>query len=300
MNSLPLNCPVCNSNTLRSKPFGYYFNQRWLGAYECRECAVIFIHPQPTQEELKQLYSREYFEGDFRCGHAGSYFDEDTVDKLSDNNFIKKIKQYKSKGKLLEIGCAGGIFLNTARKEGYEVYGVEYSDDAAELARNKFNLDVVTGELKEGMFQPEMFDIVFMGDVIEHLPDPMNTLKLINSILKISGILVIVCPMQTNTIFSRLGFKLFEIIKKDATVHLPPYHLFEYRPKSLSWLFQSAGFKIIKIDQSTIRPDKISLRGPFYQRILKKIFQYPNFIATKILNLFGDRIEVFAVKEKNI
>ncbi|MDP2208985.1 MAG: class I SAM-dependent methyltransferase [Bacteroidota bacterium] len=297
---MPLNCAVCNSKKLRPKPFGYNFNQKWLGAYECRQCAVIFIYPQPTQEELKQLYSREYFEGDFRCGHAGSYFDDDTVDKLSDNSFIKKIKQYKSKGKLLEIGCAGGIFLTTARNEGYDVYGVEYSNDAAELARNKFNLNVVTGELKEGIFQPEMFDIIFMGDVIEHLPDPMSTLKLINSILKISGILVIVCPMQTNTIFSRIGFKLYDIIKKKATVHLPPYHLFEYRPNSLSWLFHNSGFKITKMNQSIIPPDKISLRGSFYQRILKKVFQYPNFIATKVLNLFGDRIEVFAVKRKNI
>lgn len=299
MNSMLLNCPVCNSKKLSQKPFGYNFNHKWLGANECGKCGVIFIHPQPTQEELKQLYSREYFEGDFRCGHAGSYFDDNTIDKLSDNSFIKKINQYKDNGKLLEIGCAGGIFLNTARKEGYEVYGVEYSNDAAELARNKFNLDVVTGELKEGMFQPEMFDIVFMGDVIEHLPDPMSTLKLINSILKINGMLVIVCPIQTNTIFSRLGFMLYEILKKKVTVDLPPYHLFEYRPKSLSWLFQSAGFKILKIEQSTIRPDKISLRGAFYHRFFKKVFQYPNFIITKLFNNFGDRIEVFAVKENN-
>lgn len=298
MNSTPLNCPVCNSTRLGQKPFGYNFNQKWLGAYKCLQCGVIFIHPQPTQEELKQLYSKEYFEGDFRCGHAGSYFDDGTIDKLNDSKFLEKIKEYKSKGKLLEIGCAGGIFLNAARKAGYDVYGVEYSNDAAEIARNKFGLNVVTGELKEGMFQPEMFDIVFMGDVIEHLPYPMSTLKLLNTIMKESGILAIVCPMQTNTIFSRLGFKLYEIIKKKATVHLPPYHLFEYRPKSLSWLFQSAGFKIIKVNQSIIPPNKISLRGPFYQRVFKKVFQYPNFIVTKVWNLFGDRIEIFAVKEK--
>ncbi|MDI6804371.1 MAG: class I SAM-dependent methyltransferase [Bacteroidota bacterium] len=297
MNSTSLQCPVCNLNRLSPKPFGYNFNQKWLGAYECLQCGVIFIHPQPTKEELKQLYSKKYFEGDFRCGHAGSYFDDKTIDELNDYKFLEKIKHYKSNGKLLEIGCAGGIFLNAARREGYEVYGVEYSNDAAELARNKFKLNVVTGELKEGMYQSDIFDVVFMGDVIEHLSDPLNTLKIINSTLKVSGILVIVCPMQTNTIFSRLGFMLYKIIQKKATVHLPPYHLFEYRPKSLSWLFQIAGFKIIKVDQSTIRPDKISLRGPIYQRVFKKVFQYPNFAVTKVFNLFGDRIEIFAVKE---
>lgn len=300
MNNLPKHCPVCHSNNIHAKPFGYNFNTKWLGGYECRKCAVIFIHPQPTQEELKQLYSKEYFEGDFRCGHAGSYFDDATAGELSDVSFIKKIKQYKKNGKLLEIGCAGGIFLNAARNEGYDVCGVEYSNDAVELARKKFKLDVITGELKEGMFQLETFDIIFMGDVIEHLPDPMHTLKLINSILKISGILVIVCPMQTNTIFSRIGFKVYETLKKKATVGLPPYHLFEYRPNSLSWLFQNASFKIIKMDQSIIPPAKISLRGPISQRVFKKVFQYPNYMLTKVLNRFGDRVEVFAVKEKNI
>jgi SAM-dependent methyltransferase len=279
---------------LKAKPFGYSFHGRWLGAFECAACGIIFIHPQPTTNEFVQMYSKEYFEGDFRCGHAGSYFNERTRASLENEALITQIKTLKPTGRFLEVGCAGGALLNAARKAGYETRGVEFSDVAAQLARDTFGLDVVTGDVTDAGFGDGTFDIVFMGDVLEHLPNPAATCREVFRILRHGGVFVIHCPMQTNTLFSRLGFIVYTLVGKKATVDLPPYHVFEFRPASLAAMLRRAEFEIVQKTEWMIPPTKVALRGSGLQKLGKKMFQYPNYILTKAFGVLGDRIEMIA------
>ncbi|MBA4312066.1 MAG: hypothetical protein C0417_05510 [Chlorobiaceae bacterium] len=298
MTNSSLLCPICKSGSLSKKPFGYLFKNRWLGAVECKKCKIIFINPQPTEREINSLYTKEYFEHDFRCGHTGSYFDESALEKLGEDELLEQFKKFKNNGMFLEIGCAGGAFLNTLRKAGYNVHGVEYSPEAAQFGRERFNLNIHTGDLSSAKYDDNMFDLVYMGDVLEHLPDPNVTLNEIYRIMKPGGVLGIRCPMQTNTLFSRIGFFVYSILGKKATVHLPPYHLFEYRPISFHYLLNSNGFKIEIINQTIMPAAEISLRGSALQKTMKKMFQYPNIFLTRMLKIFGDRVEIFAIKEK--
>ena len=296
MTSLPPSCPVCGSAGLRPRPFGYSFDGQWLGAFECLTCRIIFIHPQPTAEDLTRLYSREYFEGDFRCGHAGSYFDEGNLSRLADHSLLERIKTHVPSGHFLEVGCAGGAFLNAAREEGFDVAGVEYSEDAAAFARRRFHLDVASGDLAQARYAASSFDVAFMGDVLEHLTDPVATLREIHRVLRPGKLLVIHCPMQTNTLFSRAGFLMYSILGKKATVHLPPYHLFEYRPESMRYLLRMCGFDITLLKEALFEPADVTLRGPLGQRIGNKILQYPNSWLTSATGRYGDRVEVFATR----
>lgn len=296
MNAKASYCPLCASPQLQSKPFGYHFNGRWLEGTACRDCGIIFIDPQPTAAEIAQMYAKEYFEGDFRCGHAGSYFDERTLQRLADQTLLQRIQRCKRSGKFLEVGCAGGAFLNAACEAGFEVRGVEFAEAAARFARERFGLQVSTGEVQSVKFSKNTFDIVFMGDVLEHLPDPLITVKELHRIMAPEGLLVIACPTQTNTLFSRLGFLVYAGLGKKATVHLPPYHLFEYRPQSLRRFLQRCGFAIAGMTPTMMSPREIALRGSLLQRLGKKMLQYPNYFLTKSFGVYGDRIEVFAIK----
>ena len=298
MTETSLRCPVCESARIEEKPFQYLFRERPLRALGCTRCGIIFIHPQPTSEELKQLYSSEYFEGgDFRCGHEGGYCDPDTLQHLTDPTLLLHIKESYRGTRFLEIGCAGGAFLNEARALGFTVQGVELSEDACRMAREAFGLTVFSGDVRDAHFQDESFDIVFMGDVLEHLPDPVSTLREVHRVLAAGGVLVLGVPSQTNTLFSRFGFPVYRAMGKRATVALPPYHLFEFRPASLRFLLHRCGFRVAELVQGIIPPDRIHLRGPALQRFGKKLFQYPNWAITRTLGICGDRLEAFAIKE---
>ena len=295
-----LQCRICSSRRLRSMPFGYRFKGRWLGAVECPACGIIFIDPQPTPEEIVEMYRKEYFEGDFRCGHAGSYFDDAALENLSGLPLLLRIQTYRSSGEFLEVGCAGGAFLNAARQAGYSVKGGEFSDDAAKLGREKFHLDVVTGDVRKIGLPPSSYDVVFMGDVLEHLTDPLATIMEIHRIMKPDGLLVLLCPTQTNTLFSRFGFAVYAALGKNATVNLPPYHLFEYRPGSMRYLVERCRFEVVDSVAEIIPPGEIALRGTGMQKLGKKIFQYPNYLITKMFHVLGDRIELYAMKKVEI
>ena len=278
-------------------PFRYLYDGRELRAFGCRRCGIIFIHPQPGPDELKKLYSGEYFDGgDFRCGHEGGYCDPGTLERLSDPQLLIHIRDTHPGRRFLEIGCAAGAFLAAARELGFTVQGVELSEDAARKAREQFGLPVFTGELTGARFAGESFDIVFMGDVLEHLPAPVSTLREIFRVMAPGGLLVIGVPSQTNTIFSKLGFSVYRALGKQTTVSLPPYHLFEYRPRSLRRVLEQCGFTISEIRQGMIPPGSVHLRGPVLQRIGKKAFQYPNWLLTRLLGISGDRLEVYALK----
>jgi len=104
------------------------------------------------------------------------------------------------------------------------------------------------------------------------------------------------CPSQTNTLFSRTGFSLYRVLGKQATVHLPPYHLFEYRPASMRAMLTRCGFERIHITEGMIRPGEIGLRGSWAERTGKKIFHYPNYALTGMAGVYGDRMEATAKK----
>ena len=290
-------CPVCGDTRIRGMPFRYVHGGRELRALGCRQCGIIFLHPQPTAEELKRLYSSEYFDGgDFRCGHEGGYCEPETLERLADPGLLIHIKDIHPGRRFLEIGCAAGAFLAAARRLGFTVQGVELSEDAARKAREEFDVPVFTGQLADAGFAGGSFDVVFMGDVLEHLPDPVGALREIHRVLAPVGLLVVGVPSQTNTLFSRLGFRLYGALGKSTTVALPPYHLFEYRPASLRRLLERSGFSVTELRQAMIPPGAVHLRGPALQRIGKKVFQYPNWVVTAWFGALGDRLEAYAVK----
>ena len=274
------------------------FRGRELGALGCDRCGIIFIHPQPTAGELTELYSSEYFEGgDFRCGHEKGYCEAETLEHLANPGLLKHIREISRGDRFMEIGCAGGAFLSAARDFGFTVQGVELSESASRTAREQFGLSVFTGSLADARFIDGSFDVIFMGDVLEHLPDPVTTLREVHRVMAPGGTLVIGVPSQTNSLFSRIGFALYGAAGRRATVSLPPYHLFEYRPSSMRFLLRACGFTVAELIQSTIPPDSINLRGAALQRYGKKVFQYPNWVLTRLFGVLGDRLSVVAVRE---
>src|SRR5262249_44992987 len=159
-------------------PIEYDYREiRW-PAVECGTCHLRFLVRQPTREGFVELYGPEYFQSDYHCGcNEHSYFaNEEAFVKLA-HDHLRVLEREAQPGRLLEVGCAGGYFLQAARDRGWQPVGIEISEVAADYARQTLGLDVRTGTLETVSLEPESFDAVFLGDVLEHVPDPVGTLR---------------------------------------------------------------------------------------------------------------------------
>jgi len=123
---------------------------------------------------------------------------ETAIDPGAENNshaFTLDIVGYNKR--VLEVGCATGYFTKALSDRGCQVVGIEYDAEAAALAE-KWAERVVVGDLDAGNVWPELegeqFDAVTFGDVLEHLRDPLATLRAAARVLKPSGIVVISVP----------------------------------------------------------------------------------------------------------
>lgn len=286
-------CPLCRQTAPSDFPIFYEFNKQRFQAKRCSHCSFVFLDPRPSQEELALLYSDEYFlhDGSDFGAHAATDYETAAIKgSVKFPEILGSIRRYKPSGDFFEIGCGMGYFLEYARRNGYSVSGLEYAELGVRTCREKFGLNVQRGSFEDFVPRPEHADVIFMGDVLEHLVDPLKMLAKARMMLRPSGIVALEVPAMFNSLVGRaaiVGYSMFGIQKK---MPLPPYHINEFTPKTLRSMLQRAGFRETVIIQRIKPPSTIALRGTFLERLVKKTLQYPNYALTKSLGLFGDRL----------
>jgi 2-polyprenyl-3-methyl-5-hydroxy-6-metoxy-1,4-benzoquinol methylase len=203
----------------------------------CASCGMIYQNPRPTIEEMQQHYPPEYESYlEIHNNHISWLMDQAiNYGTVKRGRFIVK---YKHSGRLLDVGCATGFFLNGMRSQGdWELHGVEINPYAAEIARDRYGLKVCTGTLIEAAYPAHFFDVITMWDVLEHLHQPLENLREIERILKPDGLLVLRVPNV-----SSLDAKLF---KRYWAGYDAPRHLYVFSPRTLEELLREAGFNPI-------------------------------------------------------
>jgi glycosyltransferase involved in cell wall biosynthesis/SAM-dependent methyltransferase len=155
---------------------------------------LVFLNPQPSDEELTRIYSANYFLGSEseEGRHAASEIKQATA-----KEYLSEIRRYQgaANGRLLEIGCGDGDFLALAEADGWNVTGIEYAPAACERARSRLKAgEVYSGELQGASLPADRFDICVVSDVIEHVRSPREFLREIHRVLKPRGILFIATP----------------------------------------------------------------------------------------------------------
>jgi len=206
------------------------------------------------------------------------------------------IRRYKPSGEFFEIGCGMGYFLEYARKNGYNVSGIEYAELGVQTCQTKFGLDVRRGSFEELPVQRDRYDVMFMGDVLEHLIQPLEMLRKAHSMLKPSGVFAAEVPSTFNSITGRLAAAGMRMMRTRKKMAMPPYHVNEFTPKTLRSMIERAGFNHCIIVQRIKPPSAITLRGSMFEKIVKKTLQYPNYGLTKSLGVFGDRLLGIGIK----
>jgi len=314
-------CPVCNNTNHEALDFGGYKHQeQFYNLVKCLKCGFMFLNPKPSQDLLKKIYDNpKYFMKDYSGGGEIAYKDSFNHNKKRYHEIINRVKKYKKEGILLEIGCAGGYFLKFAKDSGYKVKGIEISNVMAKFAKKKLGLDVTTGTIEDIELPNENYDLVYLGDVLEHIYNLDFFLKEIFRILKPDGLLYIDIPSTYNynllsiIIYPLVAFKCFLkgkspfskkyfLLKQHRKKYNNscPYHLYQFTPKSIENLLVKYNFLLIKIISFDGLPKNKScktIKSKIFC-LLKKISHF----MTCILNFIkiGDRITVLAIKKKDI
>ena len=144
------------------------------------------------------------------------------------------------RGRLLDVGCGSGLFLERMRDFGWQVAGVEPDAPAASAAKQRLGDDtLVVDDLDDPALASESFDAVTLSHVIEHVPDPVGTLGRCRELLAPTGTLVCVTPNTRS-----LGARSFGA----SWLHWdPPRHLHLFDPTSLEQATQEAGLEVERV-----------------------------------------------------
>jgi SAM-dependent methyltransferase len=232
-----ISCNLCGNNETKT----FYRNNMW-HIVQCKKCGLRYLNPRPSLLEVQDLYRNEYF-NHYPMEHEKiGYFSLPEKYGWESYKCVEVIERYlETKGSLLELGCACGFGLAIAKKKGWKVQGVDISQEAAEYGHNRFNLNILVGSLESVALPNDTFDGVIALQTLEHLPNPLNTLKEIRRVLKRRGMAIISVP-NISSIDTRLSHKTF--------MHLlqPPYHFYHFTPDTIKKMANKAGFRIVKIE----------------------------------------------------
>lgn len=260
-----ISCDICGGNDFRTvaicdiAPIDAKMEEKTLALVQCKGCSLVFVNPQPvfSKEKFADLYSREYFDKGYM-----KFYDvkkDGAVQSNEDFSYrLSLIEKFKSKGRILDIGCATGEFLSIARDRGWEVSGVDASDYAAEAARSKYGLKIFKGTVEEADLPRGYFDVVAAGDILEHMPGPKDFLLKVRSILKDDGMLYIATPN-----FDSFHYRLMRFISKfnHRNYFLLPHHLFQFTETTLLRLLEISGFSVERVVRSQSRYGEKGFKG---------------------------------------
>lgn len=226
--------------------FDALLNKDGFDLARCHACGLIFVSNPPTDEQRAHLYSFESgYHAVLNVDAASKAFHEREA-ALN----LRVLRCHVQSGRLLDIGCSTGIFLNAARASGWSGQGLEYSPDSSKIAREVHGLDVKTGELRADSYPPNSFDVVTFWDVIEHLPDPLATLSLVGGIMAPGGLLVLKTP-NADGLYPRLSLRLAHRLGFWGHAE-PPGHLYQFNVATLTRLAQQAGFDVMAVHHQRI------------------------------------------------
>jgi SAM-dependent methyltransferase len=226
---------------------------------------------------IEAIYTESYFQGGQKDGYS-DYIGSETILNKEFEHVLRRIKKLKKNGKLLEIGCAYGFFLNQA-KLFYETVGIEISKDAADYATKKGNLVYNSTINKETINKIGNYDVVVMLDVIEHLNTPHSDFDTITKNLNPQGIIYITTGDFTS-LLSKLSGKNWRLMT-------PPQHLFFFSKKGIIKFLNRYDIEVMEI--------RYPWKNVSFGLILYQVFSrlgLKSFASNK-LNRFGIPVNLF-------
>lgn len=224
-----MNCYLCKS------PMREFLKKNGYEIYRCPSCGLKTTRLNTDYEQfVNRFYSQGYFTGAQKYGAYANYRDDKWFIVQNMKKFLKQIKRYKSSGKLLDVGCAMGFFVELALGNGYDAYGFDPSEYAAAYAKKSVDGRVRHATIQSVHYPEKSFDVITVFDVVEHLGDPQKDLRKLSNYLKDDGILLIAT--------GNAGSLSAKVFRRRWPFYTPPQHLFYFTKKNFETLLRQSGF----------------------------------------------------------
>ena len=225
-------CPLClqASRVLPIAAYGEY------ATVYCSACQLQFASPM---RHPGWGFYRDYSHYELRARESDPAVGDEMASRDWRFKTFFSLCSSSANPKLLDIGCGEGKFLARARRNGFDVYGIDLDPRAIELARtlrDLQNLRVGNWEALLDVDEWNNFDAITLFDVLEHLESPLPTARTAFSLLRPRGKICITVPRLDR--YPRLF---------DPQADRPPHHLTLWTERALTVLLNRAGFGEIQV-----------------------------------------------------
>ena len=212
---------------------------RWLQPLTnvmCRQCGLVFLSPMPTDEELDQHYRNDFWQRS-QGGREPNAKQIKRAMRGAEGRLAALEKVLKPGARILDVGAGGGEFVALAQRRGYDAEGIEPGEDYANYARKTYGVRMHNSSLADTDLGGRRFDIVTTNHAVEHLRDPLDSLRRMHAVLEPGGHLLIAVPDLAE---DRWPWRWFQ-----------PAHLFGFTPETLLMMAAKAGFGRSESDRPT-------------------------------------------------
>lgn len=224
-----MSCCVCLS--AQCQPF---LQKNGYQIVRCQRCGFLYVDPRPSQDELDAFYRNpRYFQSGGPYGYAAYLADREEIQRQALER-LNLIEQLVPRGRLLDVGCAAGFFLQVAKERGWQVEGVEIAPAMIHAAEQLLRQPVhSTWDVFAAT--PASFDVVTLWEYLEHVLDPPGELRRVARVLKPGGLLALSTP-NAGQLHVRHRPEAWREFK-------PPEHLSFFTVQTLTALLRACGFE---------------------------------------------------------
>ncbi|MEZ5988527.1 MAG: class I SAM-dependent methyltransferase [Planctomycetota bacterium] len=229
-------CTLCGSAGRELK-----FREGRFEVMTCADCGLVYVTPRLRPDVLPRVYDEGYWtsEGPKDRGYADYRSDAELYLKTFRRRISILERHRPGPGRLLDVGCAAGFFLEVALERGWDAVGLEPSADIAASARERVGADRVhVGVIEEAPFPARSFDAITMWDVLEHVPDPKAFMLRVGELLEDDGVLI----LETQNVASRFARRMGP--RWQHYKHLE--HLYHFDPTTITRLLGEVGFEVVE------------------------------------------------------